>query len=81
MVSNNDMELLVFYDSKVRLRLIIPKSLRNRIKKILHEDHRKDLTRINMRARKHVYWPKMASCLWSSASSVGSTCPAIQRNL
>ena len=54
------MAFLMFYDSESRCRMIITKVLQNRIKKILHTNHRRDLTRIKMREREHVYWPNMA---------------------
>ena len=40
-VSQNDQEFLVFNDSKLKSRMIIPKALRNKVKKILHADHRR----------------------------------------
>ena len=33
-------EVLVYFDSESRSRLIIPKVLRNRVKQVLHADHR-----------------------------------------
>merc|ERR1712082_534980 len=41
----DDNEILVYYDSEARSRLIIPKALRNRVKHILHANLRRDLTR------------------------------------
>ena len=58
-------EILVYFDIASRSRLIIPKALRNRVKQVLHADHRRDLTRVKARAQEHVYWPTMASDLKS----------------
>ena len=52
-------------DSDLKTRLVIPKTLRNQVKKILHKDHRQDLTRVKKRAQEHVYWPMMNSDLKS----------------
>ena len=64
-VNQDDLEFLVFHDSGLRSRMIIPKALRNRVKKILHADHRRDLTRVKLRAAEHVYWTNMAGDLKS----------------
>ena len=62
-VSEDSHEVLVFSDSNHQQRLFIPKALRNRIKQILHSGHRRDLSRVKMKADKHVYWPGMAGDL------------------
>merc|ERR1712082_343126 len=64
-VKEGESEVLVYFDSASRSRLIIPKVLRNRVKQILHADHRWDLTRVKARAQEHVYWPTMAGDLKS----------------
>ena len=64
-VKEGDNEVLVYFDSNSRSRLIKPKALRNRVKQILHADHRQDLTRVKTRAQEHVYWPHMSSNLKS----------------
>ena len=43
--------------------MLVPKPLRNRVKQILHADHRWDLTRVKRRAQEHVYWPNMSAGL------------------
>merc|ERR1712082_28712 len=43
-VKEDNNEVLVYFDSALRSRLIIPKALRNRVKHVLHADHRRDLT-------------------------------------
>ena len=50
-------------DRNLRSRMLIPKSLRNRVKQILHADHRRDLSRIKRQAQEHVSWPNMAAKL------------------
>ena len=64
-VVEDDNEILVYYDSESRSRLIIPKALRNRVKHILHANHRRDLIRVKARAQQHVYWPNMSKDLKS----------------
>ena len=59
-VCQDDMEFLVYHDSDMRTRLVIPKLLRSRVKMILHADHRRDLARVKMRAQEHVFWPGMS---------------------
>ena len=39
--------------------MVIPKGLKNKVKKILHADHRRNLTRAKKRAQEHVFWPSM----------------------
>ena len=39
-VVEDKLEVIVYYDSDHRSRMLIPKSLRNRVKHILHADHR-----------------------------------------
>ena len=58
-INQDELDVLTFTNSKGRTRLVIPKSLRGRVKAILHADHRRDLTRVRMRAEQHVYWPRM----------------------
>ena len=60
-VVEDKLEVVVYHDSDLRSRMLIPKSLRNRVKQILHADHRRDLTRVKRRAQEHVYWPNMAA--------------------
>ena len=60
-VKEGDSEIVFNYDSESRLRLLIPKPLRNRVKQMLHADHRQDLTRVKLRAQEHVYWPNTKS--------------------
>ena len=62
-VVEDENEVLVYYDSESRSRLIIPRPLRNRVKQVLHANHRRDLVRVKARAQEHVYWPNMASDL------------------
>ena len=58
-------EILVYFDSASRSRLIIPKALRNQVKQVLHTDHRRDLTCVKARAQEYMYWPTMVSDLKS----------------
>ena len=60
-VVEDQLEVVVYHDSNLRLRMLIPKPLRNRVYQILHTDHRRDLTRVKRRAQEHVYWPNMAA--------------------
>ena len=60
-VVEDQLEVVVYHDSDLRSRMLVPKALRNRVKQILHADHRRDLTRVRRRAQEHVYWPNMAS--------------------
>merc|ERR1712082_451586 len=62
-VVEDNNEVLVYFDSESRSRLIVPKSLRNRVKQVLHANHRRDLVRVKARAQEHMYWPNMASDL------------------
>ena len=39
--------------------MVIPKGLKNKVKKILHADHRRNLTRAKKRAQEHVFRPSM----------------------
>merc|ERR1712082_82114 len=55
-----ELEFLVYHDSDLRTRIVIPRSLRTRVKKILHADHRRDLARVKKRAEEHVYLPGMS---------------------
>ena len=48
------MEFLVYHNSDMRTRLVVPKSIRKRVKMILHSDHRKDLARVKRKAQEHV---------------------------
>ncbi len=59
------MEVLVYHDSDMRTRLVILRTLRQRVKAILHVDHRRDLVRVKKRALEHVYWPRMSEDLKS----------------
>ena len=63
MVVEDKLEVVVYYDSDLRSRMLIPKSLRNQVKHILHADHRRDLTRVKRRAQEHMYWPTMMADL------------------
>merc|ERR1711905_52853 len=62
-VVEGEEKVLVYFDSESRTRLVIPKPLRNRVKQVLHANHRRDLVRVKARAQEHVYWPNMASDL------------------
>ena len=64
MVENNN-EVLVYFDSESRSRLVVPKALRNQVKQVLHANHRRDLVRVKARAQEHVYWPNMLADLKS----------------
>ena len=64
-VSEGDLEVIMFTDSDANNRIFIPRSLRNRVKENLHAAHQRDITRIRMRANQHVYWPSMAADLRS----------------
>ena len=46
------LESVVYHDSDLRSRMLVPKVLRN---------HRRDLTRVKRRAQEHVYWPNMSA--------------------
>ena len=58
-------QYLVYNNSDMRTRLVIPKSLRNRVKMIHHANHRRDLVWVKKRAQEHVFWPKMIKDLKS----------------
>ena len=58
-ITQDELEVLTFTDCKGRTRLVVPKSLRGRVKAILHADHRRDLAQVRMRAEQHMYWPRM----------------------
>merc|ERR1712239_90681 len=62
-VVEDNNKVLVYFDSESRSRLIVPKLLRNRVKQVLHANHRRDLVRVKARAQEHVYWPNMAANL------------------
>ena len=64
-VTQDDLEVTVYYDSYSRSRMLIPRSLRNQVKQILHADHRRDLIRVKRWAQEHVFWPNMTSDLKS----------------
>ena len=55
MVVEDQLEVVVYHDSDLRSRMLIPKMLRNRVKQILHTDHRCDLTRVKRRAQENMY--------------------------
>ena len=60
-VVEDKLEVVVYHDSDLRSRMLVPKPLRNRVKQILHADHRRDLTRVKRRAQEHLYWPNMSA--------------------
>ena len=62
-VVEDENEVLVYYDSESRSRLIIPRPLRNRVKQVLHANHRRDLVRVKARAQEPAYWPNIVSDL------------------
>ena len=64
-VSEGDLEVMMFTDSDANQRIFIPRSLRNRVKENLHAAHQRDLARVKLRANQHVYWPAMAADLRS----------------
>ena len=64
-VCQDDMEFLVYHNSDMRTRLVVPKSLRNRVKMILHADHRRDPSRVKKRVQEYVFWPEMSKDLKS----------------
>ena len=64
-ITQNKLEVLVYHDSDRRMRLVIPRSLRPRVKAVLYADHRRNLVRVKMRAQQHVYWPRMTEDLKS----------------
>ena len=64
-IHQDNLEFLVYHNSDLRTTLIIPRSLKNGIKMILHADHRRDLARVKKRAQEHVFWPSMNTDLKS----------------
>ena len=54
-VVEDKLEVVVYHDSDLGSRMLVPKPLRNRVKQILYADHRRDLTRVKRRAHEHVY--------------------------
>ena len=62
-INQDELEVLVYHDSDRRMRLVIPRSLRPRVKAVLYADHRRNLVRVKMRAQQHVYWPRMTEDL------------------
>ena len=45
--------------------MVTPRLLRNKVKQVLHVDHRQDLIRVKQQAQEHMYWPNMNSDLKS----------------
>ena len=64
-IAQDELEILAFHDSEGRTRLVVPKSLRGRVKAVLHTDHRQDLARFKVHAQQHGYWPRMSKDLKS----------------
>ena len=62
-IFQDGLELIVYHDSDLRSRMVIPQTLRNKVKHMLHSDHRRDLIRVKQRVQQHVYWPNMMSDL------------------
>ena len=62
-IIEDDMEIITYHDSDLKTRMVIPRSLRNRVKQILHANHRRDLVRVKQRAQEYVYWPYMTADL------------------
>ena len=58
-IYQDNLEIITHHHSDLRTRMVISRSLRNRVKKILHTDHRRDLVRVKQKAQQHVYWPNM----------------------
>ena len=59
----DNLEVITYHHSNLRTRMVIPRSLQNRFKKVLHADYRQDLVRVKQRAQEHVYWPNMSADL------------------
>ena len=55
----DELEFLVYHNSDLKDQNGDTQGSKNKVKKILHADNRRNLTRVKKRAQDHVFWPSM----------------------